>query len=333
VKKVPWQIIRMAILVALVVMGLFLFVYVSFWMRESASKPVRFGVTYSTVYAWHLGLDVIKTYEDLVEELGVRAVRLPVYWPDIEPDQDRFDWNQLDQLVAYSEQKHVKLTLVIGQKVPRWPECFIPNWAQKLSKKERQQETEDMIKTVVMRYRSSTALERWQVENEPFLPFGVCEQIQKEDLKKEIDLVRSLDSHPIQVTASGELGPWGPTAAFGDGIGISVYRKTWNNVFGYLTYPLSPFMYRLRTWPIQWSGKQVLVSELQAEPWFSEDIRERSVDDWYHVFSAKDFAENIQFVKEMHVPEVYLWGAEWWVYLKQHREDRLWNEAKKLFQP
>lgn len=320
-------------MVVCITIGLFLFVRISTWIHEPEQTPVRFGVTYSTVYTWNLGLDVMKTYQDLVQNLGVRVVRLPVYWPDIEPDQDRYDWNQLDQLVRYSEEHDVKLTLVVGRKVPRWPECFVPNWAQKLPKKEQQQETEQMIESVVLRYRSSPAVERWQVENEPFLPFGVCEQIQKQDLKNEIDLVRSLDTRPILVTASGELGPWGPTAAFGDGLGVSVYRKTWNNVFGYLMYPLSPFVYRMRIWPIQWSGKQVIVSELQAEPWFSEDIKERSIDYWYDVFSAEDFSDNIRFAKEIQAGEVYLWGAEWWMYLKQNGDARLWDEAKKLFQP
>lgn len=332
-KKVSWQIIRTAILVVLVATGLFLFVRISIWIREPSPRPIRFGVTYSTNYAWNLGLDVMKTYQDLVQNLGVRVVRLPVYWPDIEPDQDQFNWNQLDQFVRYSEDHHVKLTLVVGRKVPRWPECFIPNWAQKLSKKEQQQEIEQMIESVVLRYRSSPAVERWQVENEPFLPFGVCEQIQKQDLKNEIDLVRSLDTRPILVTASGELGPWGPVAVFGDEVGVSVYRKTWNSVFGYLTYPLSPLFYRLRISPIQWSGKQVIVSELQAEPWFSEDMKERPMDYWYSIFSVEDFADNIRFAKEIQAREVSLWGAEWWVYLKQNGDARLWDEAKKLFQP
>ncbi|OGL96410.1 hypothetical protein A2318_03365 [Candidatus Uhrbacteria bacterium RIFOXYB2_FULL_45_11] len=309
----------------------FLFVCASIWLREPAPKSVRYGVTYSTVYAWHLGLDVMQSYKDLIEDLGVRIVRLPVYWPDVEPDQGKYVWNQLDELVRYSESRQVELTLVVGRKVPRWPECFIPSWAQKLSKNDQEQAVKDMIETVVRRYRSSPAIVRWQIENEPFLPFGVCEQISKNDLQTEIALVRSLDTRPIQVTASGEMNPWGMISTMGDVLGISVYRETWNAVFGYFTYPLSPLFYRVRSWPIRWSGKEILVSELQAEPWFSEDLNARPVTYWYEVFTAEDFVKNINFVNEIGVSEVDLWGAEWWMYAKQHGEPRLWNEAAKLF--
>ncbi|OGL63996.1 hypothetical protein A3C09_01665 [Candidatus Uhrbacteria bacterium RIFCSPHIGHO2_02_FULL_47_44] len=319
------------IIIALVVIVLFLFARISTVLRQPPSQPIRYGITYSTVYAWYLGLDVMKSYQDLVENLGVRVVRLPVYWPDIEPEQGKFDWHQLDQFVKYSEQHEVKLTLAIGRKVPRWPECFVPNWAQKLSRKDQEQATRDMMEAIVTRYRISSTIVSWQVENEPFLPFGVCEQITKEDLQGQIDLVRRLDTKPVQLTASGEMNPWGSLARMGDKFGFSLYRKTWNSVFGYFTYPLPPLFYRLRTALIRLIGKPVIVSELQTEPWFSEDLKDQSTEYWYNVFTAEDFAENIRFVEEIGVSEVDLWGAEWWAYLKAHGEERLWKEAEKLF--
>lgn len=322
---------RFLLLGIVIFVCVFLIASLPTWMRKPDPKPVRYGITYSTVYAWYLGLDVMNTYQDLVEELGVRTVRLPVYWPDIEPDQGRYDWNQLDRFVKYSEEHQVKLTLAIGRKVPRWPECFVPNWAQKLSKKDQEQATREMIEAIVTRYRQSPAIERWQIENEPFLPFGICEQITKKELQDEIDLVRSLDTKPIQVTASGEMSPWGGLARMGDELGFSLYRKTWNGVFGYFTYPLSPMFYRLRLALVRSIGKTMFVSELQAEPWFSEDIKNRSIAHWYDAFTAEDFQKNIQFVNETGVSEVNLWGAEWWMYLKVHGEDRLWREAREIF--
>lgn len=309
----------------------FLIVCLSIWLREPASKTMRYGITYSTVYAQYLGLDVMKTYQDLVENLGVQAVRLPVYWSEIESVNDVYDWNQLDALIKYSEEHGVKLTLAIGRKVPRWPECFVPNWAQKVSKKDQILATHEMVAAIVMRYRSSSAIERWQVENEPFLPFGVCEQMTKKELQAEVELVRRLDTKPIQVTVSGEVGPWKETLRLGDVFGISVYRITWNPVFGYFTYPFSPLYYRARAIVAHVSNKTFIVSELQAEPWFSEDIKQKPVSYWYELFRAEELKNHIQFVKETGVTEVYLWGAEWWAYLKEYGENRLWEEAKKLF--
>lgn len=318
-------------ILAMIVVLTFVFARISIGLRQTPTQSIRYGITYSTIYASYLGLDPINTYHDLVENLGVRVVRLPVYWSEIEPKKDQYDWNQLDRLVKYSEAHQVKLTLAIGQKVPRWPECFIPGWALKRSDTDQQKDVLEMLRTVVTRYRDSVAVEKWQIENEPFLPFGVCQQMSETDVQEEIALVRSLDARPVQITASGEMGPWGPSANMSDVLGISVYRMTWNNIFGYFTYPLSPLFYRVRTWPIFASGKSVIVSELQAEPWFSEDVKSQSTSYWYNVFTAEDFAENIRFVKELGVPEVDLWGAEWWVYLKQHGETRLWDAAQKLF--
>lgn len=329
--EIKKQFFRCTFLIALIAVGLFLFVRISIAFRETPNQPIRYGITFSTIYAGYLGLDPIATYHDLVENLGVRVVRLPVYWSEIEPKKDVYDWNQLDDLVKYSEAHNVKLTLAIGHKVPRWPECFIPGWALKISDADQQKDVESMMREVVSRYHDSSAVEKWQVENEPFLPFGVCTQISEKDVRQEIALVRSLDTRPVQVTASGEIGPWGTSSAMSDVFGISVYRMTWNNLFGYFTYPLSPLFYRLRGWPIVASGKNLIVTELQAEPWFSEDIKAQSPAYWYNVFTAEDFSANIQFVKEMHVKEADLWGAEWWVYLKQHGEDRLWKQARKLF--
>ncbi len=314
--------------IVLVLVG-FLFFVVK--LRTMPSKSVRFGITYSTTYAQSLGLDVKKTYADIIENLGVRFVRLPVYWSEIEPKKNTYEWSQLDDMVHYSESHNVKLTLVVGSKVPRWPECYVPNWAQPLSEPDQQTETLKMIQSVVDRYKSSTAVERWQVENEPFFPFGICQQISKKDLIEQIDLVRRLDTRPIQLTAGGEIEPWRAVAERADILGISMYRKTWNKTLGYFEYPLSPEFYLLRAKLIGDLQKKVIISELQAEPWFSKSIKEESLEHWYQAFSAEDFQNNIDYAKASHLDEAYLWGAEWWEYARLKGDDRLWNVAKEVF--
>lgn len=310
----------------------FFFSWIMVAIRQTSNKPLRFGITYSTMYASYLGLDVMKTYQDLVEDLGVRAVRLPVYWTDIESTENEYVWDQLDAIIKYSEQHNVKLTLAIGRKVPRWPECFIPSWAISLSQAEQQRAVLDYEHEVISRYKTSPAVERWQVENEPFFPFGVCVQIREKDLREEIAAVHAFDTRPVQVTASGEMEPWKLSAKMSDVLGISVYRMTWNSVFGYFTYPLSPLFYRVRAFPVRLMGKPVIVSELQAEPWFPEDVKSESVEYWYNAFTAEDFKENVRFVEDIGVDEAYFWGAEWWQYARQHGETRLWDTAKTFFQ-
>ncbi len=299
--------------------------------RSEPMETTRYGITYSTIYAKQLKLDPEVAYKELVEDLDVKLVRLPIYWSDIEATQGVFDFALYDRLIKESERQKVKLTLAIGSKVPRWPECFLPSWAKTMSIPDQQTHILLMLRTVVDRYKSSPAIERWQVQNEPFLPFGECTQISEKDFDEQIQLVRLLDTRPIQLTVSGELQPWSADARRADVLGFSLYRKTWSEVIGYSTYPFPPEFYRLRTLMIKKDVEQVIVSELQAEPWFSEPMENKSLDHWYKTFSAEDFNDNIQFVKDTHAQEVYLWGAEWWVYLKKNGDDRLMKVAETVF--
>ncbi|MBI5370117.1 beta-galactosidase [Candidatus Uhrbacteria bacterium] len=315
----------------------FLGVFVLYWLYHNRLdhpqlEPTRYGITFSTEYAGQLGLDAAQTYRSLIEDLGVRSVRLPVYWSSIEREKGSYDFALLDQLVAYSQAMNVKLTLVVGTKVPRWPECYVPDWAEVLGVNEQQRAAIDMITTVVTRYKDSSAVERWQVENEPFFPFGTCPTMTVAQFRERVEAVRKLDpARPIQVTVSGEIGPWSTETDEADILGVSMYRLTWNDLFGYFMYPLSPEYYYVRAQLAQQRVSKVIISELQAEPWFPEPREKRTLAQWYQSFDAQMFDNNLQFVKDTHLPEVYLWGAEWWALLKTHGDDRLWNVAKEVF--
>lgn len=301
------------------------------WINVRETQAPVFGITFSTVYAKQLGLDVKEAYQSMIDELGVRHIRLPVYWSEIETESGVYQWEMLDALVEASERASVKLTPVIGMKVPRWPECFIPGWANTLTDTERHERVLDFMKVVVERYRLSSALWRWQVENEPFLAFGECPAITLPELKERIELVRSLDDRPIQLTVSGELQPWKPLAEFADVLGISLYRTTWDERFGFFVYPLESEYYTVRSRLVAGHVESVIVSELQAEPWFPEPIASRALTEWYDFFDREALRSNIQFVRDADIAEAYVWGVEWWYALKKAGEERLWDEGKMIF--
>jgi hypothetical protein len=43
--------------------------------------------------------------------------------------------------------------------------------------------------------------------------------------------------------------------------------------------------------------------------------------------------ENVQYAQRLGFSEIYLWGGEWWYYLKTQKDyPGLWDTARKLFQ-
>ncbi|MBU1705137.1 endo-1,4-beta-xylanase [Patescibacteria group bacterium] len=319
----------------LTVVGVIFIVLILVGIYFLFNRPVKgdqlFGLTYSVQYAEDLGLDSHAAFLALLEDLEVKRVRLPFYWSRIEAQNDHYDWREMDWYIKQAEDHGVEITAAIGRKVPRWPECFIPDWAETLEGDYLHAELMAYLETLVTRYRDSEAIVRWQVENEAFFPFGVCPRPDVDQHLAELTLVRSLDDRPIQATVSGELEPWFDAAALADVLGISMYRVTWNDFFGYFFYPISPSFYAARANSVRPLVDRVIISELQAEPWFPEPMDRRTPAQWYQVFDADMMRKNIYFAEQTGLDEVYLWGAEWWYFLKINGEDGLWNVAREAF--
>jgi len=293
---------------------------------KGTSADIRWGAAFSKNFANDLGLNWRETYLAILDDLKVKYLRLPVYWPDIEPQKNNYVFSDYDWMLKEAEKRNVKLVLVIGRKLPRWPECHEPEWIKSQDSRLKTQDLLKYIKVVVNRYKENPALYVWQVENEPFLDFGECPKLDVEFLDKEIDLVRSLDSkHQILVTDSGELGLWLKAAKRGDIFGTTIYRVVWSKYLGYIRYdlflPPQFFWLKANLARLFYPGKPIIVSELQAEPWKEEGM------------DLKQFSKNIEFAKKVGFPEVYLWGTEWWYWLKvKHQDPSFWEFAKKIFQ-
>lgn len=300
-----------------------LFASAAVWAR--VDRLERLGVTFSPVFARSLGEDPVEVFDALVDDLGVRAVRLPVYWNEVAPSSASYEWSLYDTLIQRADDRRVALTLVVGMKSPRWPECHVPSWTSATDAVFDEQERA-YIQTVVERYRDRVSVERWQVENEPLFPFGECPPPSAERLRDRVVLVRSLATQPIQVTVSGELEPWSH-GNVADVIGVSLYRTTWNSWYGYFRYPFPAVLYRVRSLV---QSRPVIISELQAEPWFFEDRALRDDAAWEQAFTREDFLDQVHFARQVGVSEAYLWGVEWWYYLREAGYPSLWDTAREV---
>ena len=171
-------------------------------------------------YAGQFGLDCQERYGAIFEDLGIRHVRIPIYWNDVEGRPGEYDFTAIDWQIAEAEKYDAEVVAALGQKLPRWPECHLPEWALGLAPEARKEALLKYIKTVIERYSTSQAVKTWQIENEPFLPFGECQDKPSLWLDEEIALARSLDSsRPGMVTDSGELSLWITAANRPEGFG------------------------------------------------------------------------------------------------------------------
>lgn len=310
-------------------------VIIYFYVGLNEENEIDWGVTFSKSYAESLGLDWQETYIAILDDLGVDNFRIPAYWYEVEPVDDEFDFTVLDFQVDEATKRDAKILLAVGRRLPRWPECHIPEWAKQLSESEQQEKLLEYIPEVINRYKDNPNIVMWQVENEFFLRnFGECPDAAPDLLSREVNLVRSLDDRPIVTTDSGELGGWIGSLRRGDVFGTTMYRIVFNDMIGYAKYPLSPIYYKRRFLLYQpfFRAKQIINVELQAEPWAQTNLVEDSIEVQDKSLSPDQFKKNIGYAQAAGISPTYLWGVEWWYYMKELRDrDVIWEEAKKLW--
>ncbi|MBU1255979.1 cellulase family glycosylhydrolase [Patescibacteria group bacterium] len=327
------------LIVFLILLVIFLIgIAIYFFTGEVELAPeVAFGVTFSQIWAEDMGLDWQSTYSAILDDLGVNKLRLIAYWPIIEPKKNEYSFDDLDWQIREADKRGAEVVLAIGQKLPRWPECHIPEWAERLNNSDREQQILLMITEIVNRYQGNDAIVAWQVENEPFLKgFGVCPEFDEGFLDNEIALVRELDfdRRPIIVSASGELSSWTKPARKANILGTTLYRIVWDDRIGHFKYPIPPIFYYNRANYVKrfTDVEKIIIIELQAEPWGPKMIYETSIKDQDKSMDFQRFNEAVEYVRQTGFDEAYLWGVEWWYWNKEVRgNNAIWAEAKKLW--
>lgn len=332
IKKLFFLVQVVAVFVFLLLAALWIW---NLFVDELPEDELEFGVTFSKIYAEELGLDWREAYLATLDELGVRRIRIPIYWSEVEPENDAFTFEDTDFLVEEAAKRNAEIILAVGQKLPRWPECHIPEW---VTDENRKNELLEYIGRAVSRYQYIPNIKYWQVENEPFLAgFGVCPKKDTDLLDKEIALVKSLDERPVLITDSGELGDWVRARRRGDIFGTTMYRDVWFRRTFRFRYPLPP------TWFVfkdavskaiagENAAEKTIVVEMQAEAWGKDPIPFLTLEEQLKYMSFEDFKENIAYARRAQIPEIYLWGAEWWYALKVNEgRPEFWEYAKELF--
>ena len=309
--------------------------YAVLWLLSLKQYNVAFGVSFSPEYAESLGLDSRKAYVEILTDLKPKYIRLAVPWSRVEMNKGSYSFDNIDFYMNEAAKHNVKVLLALGQKVPRWPECYIPEWIKTTPVTEKKKELLSYIETVVNRYKDNKALEYWEVENEPFIrfAFGECEVFDETSVRSEVDLVQKTDSqHKIVMTDSGELSTWRKASSMGDILGVTLYRvvRMQNGIiWNYNWVPASFYRLRASLWGQDYNN--FFVSELQAEPWFDGGtplntdvlVQEQTA-------SLSQMKKNISFTKKVGASRAYFWGVEWWYWMKTTQNNpSYWEEGKK----
>lgn len=317
-----------AILCGILFLGLGALVVFSVSAFRTITRQTVYGFTFSSMYAESLGLEARETLSASLHAFHPDFVRLPLYWDAIERSPNVYSWEAVDTFVADIQATDAQVYMAIGTKVPRWPECFVPDWVNSRDKDIYRETLLVYMNEVVTRY--APVVDVWQVENEPFFAFGDCPQPDIELLKEEIALVRTIDpSAQVQMTVSGEQQMWGSVASLADRIGVSMYRKASHLLFGSFTFPVPASWYMLMRAPLFFSHT-IVVSELQMEPWFTSHPRDLSPQVASLLFTSQDALNNLAYVHATGFSEVSFWGVEWWYYLRQQGYPELWDTMKEV---
>lgn len=309
------------------------------YIATESNQPLQLGVSFIPDYAQSLGLNPQQTMDALLNDLHIKNFRLVSYWDDMEPQPGKYDFGQLDWEFQKAQAANAKITLSLGLRQPRWPECHMPSWAANEPESVWAPQLNAFITAVVERYKNSPSLQSYQLENEYFLQgFGTCTNFSRQRLIDEYNLVKKLDpDHPIIIARSNNaLGiPLGQPKP--DEYGISIYKRVWdgNITHRYLEYPFPAWYYAfLAGLQKIVDGRNMIIHEMQAEPWAPDNktITQISLAEQNKSLNATRLKQRFSFAEATGMKTIYMWGSEYWYYrLTVEHDPSVWNVAKQEF--
>lgn len=310
---------------------------IAYWyQKQHQDEPLHIGVTFISGYASYFGLDPHETMLALRDDLGFKRFRLVSYWDEIEKTKGAYDFSDLDWQFDRVSEVDGQVSLAIGLRQPRWPECHAPTWVDPAKKDEWYPELKKFMTTVIERYKDRDVLVSYQLENEYLLGvFGECKAYgsERERLVDEFNLVKSLDADtPVIISYANNYFGVSTSTPVADQIGVSVYKRVWDKTVTkrYFEYPFTSWYYSWRAGLQQiFTGRSSMLHELQAEPWPPNGVKEASIEEQDKSMDAKRLKERIDYGVDTGFRDIDLWGGEWWYWRKVHYNDpSLWNVVK-----
>jgi hypothetical protein len=86
-----------------------------------------------------------------------------------------------------------------------------------------------------------------------------------------------------------------------------------------------------RAMEIMYGPKETFLIELSLEPWLPEPTANASIEDQLSRMDAVKFDEIVSYARETSFGTHYLWGVEWWYYMREKEHPEFWQKARELF--
>lgn len=334
-RKNLWNKILVVLTATAVVLVSGMYGIAQWYIFSQRNVPTELGVTFIPNYAKQLGVEPKDTLQAILTDLKPTHVRLVSYWDDIEKTKGVYDFSQLDWQFAMAEEAGVKVSLAVGLRQPRWPECHMPVWQLKQPKDVWYPELQKVMTATIERYKIQPVLESYQLENEFFLSvFGECPDFSRDRLVEEFNMVKQLDpTHPVIVSRSNNAIGFPLNDPKPDEYGVSVYKRVWDKTITkrYIEYPFPAWFYGFLAGGSKIiDGRDLMIHELQAEAWAPDgyDMLTAPTEELYKSMNPERLHDRFQYAEASGIKRIDLWGAEWWYAMKVNRgEPGLWNAA------
>ncbi len=308
------------------------------YIARHDEQPLNWGATFIADYARSFDLNPQATMQALIDDMGLRRFRLVSYWDHIESEPGVYNFSELDWQFAKAEASNSKVSLAVGLRQPRWPECHMPAWALFEPKDQWYPQLTRFMTAVVDRYKHSPALDSYQLENEYFLRvFGECPDFSRQRLVEEFNLVKKLDpAHPVMVSRSNNAVGLPVGQPRPDFFGVSVYKRVWDKTITkrYIEYPFPAWFYGFLAGAGELlTGKDMIIHEMQAEPWPPTSINQASLAEQDKSLNASRLEDRLEYARATGMRTIDLWGAEWWYWRKVRFNDpTIWDTVKREIQ-
>jgi hypothetical protein len=149
-------IVAFCVLVALCVGSMYGIARWYIWSQQD--KPIQLGASFIPDYAQSLGVDPKATLNAMLVDLHIKHLRFVGYWDKLEPSEGQYDFSELDWEFSQANAHNARVSLALGLRQPRWPECHMPGWAAGEPKDVWSIQLKNFMKQVVTRYQGNPAL-------------------------------------------------------------------------------------------------------------------------------------------------------------------------------